>query len=142
MYRNMGQFQQFKGKTPLKPEQIFSYVLLVPPVCFSIAAWLGWILRDGRATAQSREWRRIATKIALASATTNATLSAGYLLYKLFSPEVSFFVFDRCSTIGALCCLVAIVGAAAGKGAVTRMFAAFGGLSGVLFWYLTISPAS
>jgi len=76
--------------------------------------------------------------IGLASLAANVALSVGYLLYQLLSAGISWSVFNKCSTIGALSCFMGIAGAMAGKASTTRVLIAFGGFTGLFFWYLTI----
>ena len=51
--------------------------------------------------------------IGLLSLTADAVLSSGYLLYKFTSATVKWSIFDTCSSVGAIACLVGIFAAAA-----------------------------
>jgi hypothetical protein len=123
-------------------DNIFSFVLLFPPLASSIAAWLLWKWRDSALTTQTSAWRRIVTIVGLFSLSIDAAVSVGYMLYKFSAPIVKWSVFDTCSSVGAIACLIGLLAAAAGKGAAVRLVLLFGCLGGMLSWYLTIGPPS
>jgi Co/Zn/Cd efflux system component len=78
----------------------------------------------------------------LLSLSADVLVSIGYLLYKFSSATVKWSIFDTCSSVGAIACLVGLLATAAGKGAAVRLVLLFGCLGGILFWYLTIGPPS
>ena len=80
--------------------------------------------------------------VGLVFLTLDVAVSIGYLSYELCARTVKWSVFDDCSSIGAIACLIGILGAVFGKGAAARLLLVFGSLSGMLFWYLTIGPHS
>jgi cytochrome b561 len=123
-------------------DKIFSVALSLPALASLIAARLVWKWRDSDSNIQTSPWRKIATVIGLLSLTADVLLSTGYLLYKFASTTVKWSVFDSCSSVGGIACLVGILAAAAGKGAAVRLLLLFGCFGGMLFWYLTIGPPS
>jgi hypothetical protein len=121
-------------------DRFISLALLFPALALTIAAWSLWRRRDSSAAIQNSKWRKIVTIVGLLFLTADVLLSAGYLLYVFSVGVVKFSVFDACSSIGALFCLVGIVAASLGKGPVVRPLILFGCFGGMLFWYLTIGP--
>jgi hypothetical protein len=121
-------------------DRYFSLGLLSPALALTIAAWLMWRLHDSSATIQASKWRRTVTIIGLLALSADVALSAGYLSYEFSARIVKFSVFDACSTVGALFCLVGIVAASLGKGLRVRLLIPLGCFFGMLFWYLTIGP--
>lgn len=123
-------------------EKIVSVALSIPSLASSIAAWLVWKWRDSAPSIQTSTWRRTVTLIGLVSLSADVVVSVGYLLYEFSSTAVKWSIFDACSSVGAMACLVGLLAAAAGKGAATRLLLLFGCFGGMLFWYLTIGPPS
>lgn len=120
-------------------DKVFSFAMLVPLLAFALGAWLIWRRPIQSQPFQGSTWRRAAIIIGLLSLSADAVLSAGYLLYLHSSPAVRWSVFNTCSNIGAVACLIGLLAAAAGTGA-ARLPLLFGCLYGMVFWYLTISP--
>jgi len=123
-------------------ERYISLALLFPSLVLSIGAWLMWTLHDSPAAIQTSKWRRIATILGLLVLSADVVLSAGYVFYEFSARIVRFSVFDTCSSIGALLCLIGILAAVLGKGLGARLLILLGCFFGMLFWYLTIGPHS
>ena len=83
-------------------ERSISLALLFPALALAIGAWLMWTLHDSPSATQTSKWRRIATILGLLVLSADVLLSAGYVFYE-FSARI---VFDTCSSIGALLCLI------------------------------------
>jgi hypothetical protein len=121
-------------------ERYIPLALLFPALALAIGAWLMWILHDSPAAIQTSKWRRIATILGLLVLSADVVLSAGYVFYEFSARIVRFSVFDTCSSIGALLCLIGILAAFLGKGLGARLLILLGCFFGMLFWYLTIGP--
>jgi hypothetical protein len=121
-------------------DRFSSLALLFPALALTIAAWLMWRLHDSSAAIQTSKWRKIVTIVGLLVLSADVVLSAGYLFYEFFARTVKFSVFDACSSVGALFCLIGIVAASLGKGLGVRLLIPLGCFCGMLFWYLTIGP--
>jgi len=121
-------------------ERYISLALLFPALALAIGAWLMWTLHDSPAAIQTSKWRRIATILGLLVLSADVVLSAGYAFYEFSARIVRFSVFDTCSSIGALLCLIGILAAFLGKGLGSRLLILLGCFFGMLFWYLTIGP--
>ena len=121
-------------------ERYVSLALLFPALSLTIAAWLVWRFRDSSATIQTSKWRKIVTIVGLLVLSADVILSAGYVFYEFSSRIVKFSVFDACSSVGALLCLIGIIAAFLGKGLGGRLLVLLGCVFGMLFWYLTIGP--
>jgi hypothetical protein len=121
-------------------EGYISLALLFPALGLTIAAWLMWTLRDSSAAIQTSRWRKIVTVVGLLVLSADVVLSAGYVFYEFSARIVKFSVFDACSSLGALLCLIGIVAAFLGKGLGSRLLVLLGCFSGMLFWFLTIGP--
>jgi hypothetical protein len=121
-------------------EKYTSLALLFPALALTIAAWLMWALHDSSAAIQTSNWRKIVTIVGLVVLSVDAVLSAGYVFYEFSARIVKFSVFDACSSVGALLCLIGIIAALLGKGLGSRLLILLGCFLGMLFWYLTIGP--
>ena len=121
-------------------ERYVSLALLFPALALTIAAWLMWTLHDSSAAIQTSKSRKIVTIVGLLFVSADVVLSAGYVFYEFSAPIVNFSVFDMCSSVGAVLCLIGIVAAFSGKGLAARLLILFGCFFGMLFWYLTIGP--
>jgi hypothetical protein len=121
-------------------EGYISLALLFPALGLTIAAWLMWTFRDSSDAIQTSKWRKIVTVVALLVLSADVVLSAGYVFYEFSARIVKFSIFDACSSLGALLCLIGIVSAFLGKGLGTRLLVLLGCFSGMLFWFLTIGP--
>jgi hypothetical protein len=117
-----------------------SLALLFPAFALTIAAWLTWTLHDSSAAMQTSKWRKIVTIVGLLALSADVVLSAGYMFYEFSARIAKFSVFDACSSVGAVLCLVGIVAAFSGKGAASRLLILFGCFFAMLFWYLTMGP--
>ena len=122
------------------PGRYISLALLFPALALTIAAWLMWTSHDSSADIQTSKWRRIATILGLLVLSADVVLSAGYVFYEFSARIVKFSVFDACSSVGALLCLIGIVAAFLGKGLGSRNLILLGCFFGMLFWFLTIGP--
>lgn len=121
-------------------ERYISLALLFPALALTIAAWLMWTLHDSSAAIQTSKWRKIVTIVGLLVLSADVVLSAGYVFYEFSGRIVKCSVFDACSSVGALLCLIGIVAAFSGKGVGARLLILLGCFFGMLFWYLTIGP--
>jgi nicotinamide riboside transporter PnuC len=121
-------------------DRFFSVALLFPALALTIAAWLMWELHDSSASIQTSKWRKIVTTIGLLVLSADVVLSAGYLFYNFSARIAKFPVFDACSSVGAVLCLIGIVAACLGKGLGVRLLIPLGCLCGMFFWYVTIGP--
>jgi hypothetical protein len=121
-------------------EGYISLALLFPALALAIAAWSMWTLHDSSAAIQTSKWRKIVTVIGLLALSGDVVLSAGYVFYEFSARIVRFSVFDACSSVGALLCLIGIVAASFGKGSGGRLLILLGCFCGMMFWYLTIGP--
>jgi len=92
-------------------DRFFSLALLFPALALTIAAWLMWRLRDSSATIQTSNGEKIVTFVGLLVLSADVVLSAGYLFYDFSARIVKFSVFDACSSVGAVLCLIGIVAA-------------------------------
>jgi hypothetical protein len=92
-------------------ERYVSLALLFPVLVLTIAAWLIWTLHDSSLAIQTSKWRKMATIAGLLALSANVVLSAGYVSYEFSARIVKFSVFDTCSSVGALLCLIGIVAA-------------------------------
>src|SRR6185369_9186826 len=97
-------------------EGYVSLALLSPVLALAIAAWLMWTLHDSSDAIQTSKWRRIVTNLGLLVLSADVVLSAGYVFYEFSARIVRFSVFDTCSSVGALLCLIGILAAFLGKG--------------------------
>jgi uncharacterized membrane protein len=114
-------------------DRFISLALLFPALALTIAAWSLGRRRDSSAAIQNSKWRKIVTIVGLLFLTADVLLSAGYLLYAFSVGVVKFSVFDACSSIGTLLCLVGIVAASLGKAPVVRPLIVCGSFGGMLF---------
>jgi hypothetical protein len=121
-------------------ERYISLALLFPALALAIGAWLTWSLNDSAAAIQTSKWRRIATILGLLVLSGDVVLSAGYVFYEFSARTVRFSVFDTCSSICALLCLIGLLAAFSGKGLGARLLILLGCFFGMFFWYLTIGP--
>ena len=121
-------------------ERYVSLALLFPALALTIAAWSVWTFRDSSAAIQTTEWRKIVTILGLLVLPADVILSAGYVFYEFSARIVKFSVFDACSSVGALLCLIGIIAAFLGKGLGARLLILLGCVFGMLFWYVTIGP--
>jgi len=121
-------------------EGYISLALLFPALGLTIAAWLTWALHDSSAAIQTSKWRKIVTIVGLLVLSADVVLSAGYVFYEFSAQIPKFSVFDACSSVGALLCLIGIVAALLGRGLVSRLLVLLGCAFGMLYWYLTIGP--
>jgi hypothetical protein len=121
-------------------EGYISLALLFPALGLTIAAWLMWTLHDSSGAIQTSKWRKIVTIVGLLVLSADVVLPAGYVFYEFSARIVKFPVFDACSSLGALLCLIGIVAAFLGEGLGSRLLVLLGCFSGMLFWYLTIGP--
>ena len=121
------------------PERYVSIALLLPALAFTVAAWSVWGFRDSSAIIQTTKWRKIVTILGLFVLSADVILSAVYVFYEFSARIVKFSVFDACSSVGALLCLLGIIAAFSGKG-LGRLLMLFGCVFGMMFWYLTIGP--
>jgi hypothetical protein len=121
-------------------DRIFSFALAMPPLITAIAAWFLLLRQNSLAIPHLSGWRKRATTAGLVFLTLHVFLSYGYLLYELLARTIEWSVFDKCSSAGAIACLIGLLGAAVGRGVALRLLLVLGSLAGMLFWYLTIAP--